>query len=311
VPWLFPTVEEVSALLRDSRRLPPVEVDEELRGWSYGEGALASTGQLVGVSDVAGGFCDKHRDVYLRYVKRVPQRDNAVLQRGRLLHEVWTRTISAVKRILYASGGQPSAAKLNSELQGFSASLSEQLAGRYRLLEPEEVRWLVEKIVSEASYTYSAALERQLSRSRYLELDGLVAAVVPLVTEFPINGERVGLSRSLRADALILPNLLVELKTRHPRPAFEAALAGYAIAFESEYAVPVDRALLLYLEADTRSERLYVKPRLLAIGNSVRSSFVEMRDKVKEILAYGEDPGISRNCPQECPYLYYCRGGGE
>jgi len=68
--------------------------------------------------------------------------------------------------------------------------------------------------------------------------------VVPLVTEFPINGERVGLSRSLRADALVLPNLLVELKTRRPRPTFEAALAGYAITFESEYAVPVDRPLL-------------------------------------------------------------------
>jgi CRISPR-associated protein, Csa1 family len=311
VPWLFPTVEEVSALLRDAKRMPPVEVDEELRGWSYGEGTLASTGQLVGVSDVASGFCDKHRDVYLRYIKRIPQRDNAVLQRGRLLHEAWTRTISAVKRILYASGSQLSAAKLSSELQRFSTLLAEQLASRYRLLEPELVKWLAEKIVAEASFTYSAALERQLSRSRYLELDGLVSAVVPLVTEFPVNGERVGLSRNLRVDALILPSLLVELKTRHPRPIFEAALAGYAIAFESEYAVPVDRALLLYLEVDTRSERLYVRPKLVALGNTLRSNFVEMRDKVKEILTYEEDPGTSKNCPQECPYLYYCRGGSR
>uniref|UniRef100_A0A7C4FD57 Type I-A CRISPR-associated protein Cas4/Csa1 n=1 Tax=Thermofilum pendens TaxID=2269 RepID=A0A7C4FD57_THEPE len=309
MPWLFPTVEEVSALLRDARRLPPVEVDEELRGWSYGEGALASTGQLVGVSDVASGFCDTHRDVYLRYVRRVPQRDNPVLQRGRLLHEAWTRTISAVKRILYASGGQLGAEKLSSELQRFPAPLAEQLASKYQQLEPGAVRWLVEKVVSEASFTYSAALEKQLSRSRYLELDGLVSAVVPLVTEFPINGERVGLSRSLRVDALILPSLLMELKTRHPRPAFEAGLAGYAIAFESEYAVPVDRALLLYLEVDTRSERLYVRPKLVALGNSLRSTFVEMRDKVKEILAYEEDPGASKNCPQECPYIHYCRGG--
>lgn len=310
VAWLFPTLEDLAALSRDLKRMPPVEVDEELRGWSYGQGAVApGGGPQVGVADVAGGFCESSRDAYLRYVARIPQRDNRVLQRGRLLHEAWTRTVSAVKKALYAAQELPSAAQLSTELRSFEAGFKESAVQRYRLLSPDAVRWLVEKVVAEAAYTYSASLERQLARSRFLELDGLASSVIPLVTEFPVDGGRVGLSRSLRLDALLLFSIPLELKTRTPRPEFEIALAGYAIALESEYEAPVDRGLLLYVEVDEERKRLFVRPKLVAIGNSLRSAFIEKRDRVKEILAYREDPGLPSRCSPECPYLHYCRGG--
>jgi len=52
-------------------------------------------------------------------------------------------------------------------------------------------------------------------------------------------------SRILRIDAVLLPAILVELKTRAIKHEHEIALAGYALAFESQYEVPVDYALIV------------------------------------------------------------------
>lgn len=302
--------EDVISLYKDMRRLPQVEVSEELRGWSYSEGLVTTPGgPLLGVSDITGGFCDKGRDVYLRYVKKVKQRDNYLLQRGRLVHEVWMRTIVEVKRSIYNLGFEATGDTLAGEASRLKDKLKAEFREKYPLIPEDEATWLIGRIVNEGYSTYSSALERQQSRSRFLEIDGLISATIPLITEFPINGERIGLSMALRADALIPPSLILELKTRPPRREFELTLAGYAMAFESQYETPVDRGLLIYVEVDTQGKRLYVRPKLLPLGDNLRSEFIERRDKLLEMILYEEDPGMSSKCPQECPYLYYCRGG--
>ncbi|MGC8987796.1 type I-A CRISPR-associated protein Cas4/Csa1 [Infirmifilum sp.] len=310
MPGLFPIIEDINSLYRDFRRMPPVEVSEELRGWSYGQGVVAPPGgPLLGVSDITGGFCDRGRDVYLRYVKRVQPRDNYLLQRGRLIHETWTRTIVEVKRSIYNHGLDASSQELANTASTLKEKLRAEFNAKHSLVPEEERTWLVDRIINEGFSTYASSLERQLSRSRFLEIDGLVAATVPLLTEYPINGEKIGLSRALRVDALIPPGLILELKTRHPRREFELALVGYALAFESEYETPIDRGLLMYVEVDPPKRRLYVRPRIIALGDALRSEFVERRDKLLELILYDEDPGVSSNCPSECPYIHYCRGG--
>uniref|UniRef100_A0A7C1CG68 Type I-A CRISPR-associated protein Cas4/Csa1 n=1 Tax=Thermofilum adornatum TaxID=1365176 RepID=A0A7C1CG68_9CREN len=310
MPGLFWILEDVLALYKDLRRLPEVEVSEELRGWSFSSGVVSSSsGSLLGVSDITGGFCEKGRDVYLRYVKKVKPRDNAVLQRGRLIHEVWTRTVALAKKKLYEGGLELTSETFQKEMTNMGERLLREMSAKYNLLNLEEVEWLTRRIFGEGIATYASALERQFSRSRYLEIDGLVSSVVPFITEFTISGERVGLSRSLRVDAYIPPSLLLELKTRPPRREFELSLAGYALAFESVYEVPVNRGLLVYVEADNVKRRLYIKPRLIDIGDGLRTEFIDKRDKLKEYLTYQLDPGKSSSCPRECPYIYYCNGG--
>ncbi|MEZ0345800.1 MAG: type I-A CRISPR-associated protein Cas4/Csa1 [Infirmifilum sp.] len=312
MPGLFFTEEDVVNLHKDLRRMPPVEVSEELRGWSYGAGVVSPPGgPLLGVSDVTGGFCDRGRDVYLRYARRVPQRDNAILQRGRLIHEVWMKTIVETKKAIYSAGLEASGNMLFTQLSSFKEKLKSESSAKYKLLDEGTINWIIERIVNEGAATYSSALDRQLSRSRFMEIDGVVAAVVPLLTEFPVSGERIGLSRALRIDALLPPNLILELKTRNPRREFELTLAGYAMAFESQYEFPVDHGILIYIEVDPEKRRLYVRPKILPIGDSLRSEFIDRRDKLVENILYDQDPGLSSNCPPDCPYLYYCRGGAD
>ncbi|MEM1697588.1 MAG: hypothetical protein QXG48_02920 [Thermofilaceae archaeon] len=105
---------------------------------------------VVGMAVASSGFCENSRDAYLRYTTRAPQRENRVIHRGRHLYEAWTRTVSAVKKALYAVQNLSSTAQLNSELLGFEASLKESAVQRYQLLLSDRLRWLAKKIIAEA-----------------------------------------------------------------------------------------------------------------------------------------------------------------
>ncbi len=160
--------------------------------------------------------------------------------------------------------------------------------------------------------TYSAAVDEVRSKSRYLRLDSLVHAAVPIIAELPIDGSMIGLSRALRVDALLPPNIMVELKTRPPRKVFELALAGYALAMEAQYGFPVNYAVLTYVHIDYGRHELIVRPKIIPVSEDLRQDFIDERDRRKEVIEYGVDPGMPRDgeCPKECPFRYYCLGGG-
>ena len=290
--------------------MPKPEIDEELRGWSYSEGILASqTKVLLGVSDIASNFCPNGRDVYLRYVRKIPPKDNQTLQKGRLIHEVWTKSLELVKKALYTVSGDLDGERLYRELMGEEETIRNEATNKYNLLNKDYVIWLVHKILESAARTYSSALDRHKGRSPYITLDGLIYLTVPLITEFPINGERLGLSRTLRIDALAPPSIIIEVKSRPPNEVFELSLAGYALAFESEYEVPIDYGILLYINVIDNERKIFSRAKLVPISAQLRTAFVEMRDRRTEVIMYEEDPGIAGSCPLECPYLKYCRGG--
>lgn len=308
---LFPTWEYVVRVSREIRRLPPVEVSDELRGWSWGESTITSSQEaLLGVSDITSGFCPTGRDVYLRYVERVREDDNAILQKGRLIHEIFERAVELVKQLIYEHGSAVTGDKLEEGMKQAGKDFLEEVIRRYPKLSREFKEWLFRRLWGEAVRTYSAALDAVKSRSKYLRVDSLVAATVPVIAEFPIDGSLIGLSRALRIDALLPPSLIMEIKTRTPRREFELSLAGYALAMESQYEIPVDHGILLYVHVDWGRREVLVRPKIVPISEGLREEFIEYRDERKEIVIYGMDPGIPKTCRKECPFIKYCSGEG-
>ncbi|MEM0233538.1 MAG: type I-A CRISPR-associated protein Cas4/Csa1 [Candidatus Nezhaarchaeales archaeon] len=283
-----------------------------MRGWSWSDSAVtSSTTWLIGVSDITGNFCPSGRDVYLRYSLKVRQSDNQVLQKGRLIHEVFSNAVTAVKRFMYSSEGKIDGEKLYELMSSMGARYKDELVDKYDLISRDEATWIFSRLWDEAARTYSVALDRALSRSAYMALESLVAAVAPLITEFPIDGSPIGLSRTLRVDAFLPPSLLVEIKSRRPSPIYELSLVGYAMAFESNYEIPVNYGILVYVDVNSDSRRIFVRPSIIPMTSKARSEFIELRDRRKEMLIYGEVPRVAERCSSECPYIHYCRGGSD
>lgn len=306
---MFFTWDDVVKFSREIRRLPQPEIDEELRGWSWSDSAVTSSSSwLLGVSDITSNLCPSGRDVYLRYVLKVKQLDNGVLQKGRLIHEVFSRAVATIKRFIYDSDGNIDGGGLYKLMSDAGVVLKDEIVNKYNLVSREEATWIFFKLWDEAARTYSAALDKALSRSAYMALESLVAATVPLITEFPIDGSLIGLSRTLRVDAFMPPSLLVEIKSRKPDPIYELSLVGYALAFESHYEIPINYGILVYVDVDFSVRRIFVRPSMVPVSSKARSEFIELRDRRKEMLIYGEIPRVAERCPAECPYLYYCRG---
>ncbi len=306
---MFLTWEDVTRLSREIRRMPQPEIDDELRGWSWGESVLSSSARwLLGVSDIVSNFCPNGRDVYLKYILKIKQKENKNLQIGKLIHEVFSEVISNVKNIIYESKGLIDGKKLYEEMKRKQQETMDNLLIKYNLINKDEASWLIDRLWDEAARTYSASLDRALSRSPYMSLESIVAITCPIITEFPIDGSLIGLSRTLRIDAFIPPSIIMELKTRRPEPIYELSIAGYALAFESQYEIPVNHGLLMYVNIDFTARKIYVKPTVVSVTSKLRSEFLELRDNRKEILEYAEDPGIPDKCSQECPYISYCRG---
>jgi CRISPR-associated protein Csa1 len=306
---MFFTWDDVVQISREIRKMPREELDEELRGWNWGSSVLASTRKaLLGISDITSGFCETGRDVYLRYNLKIRERDNPMLQNGRLIHDIFGKAIEKAKYLIYAHNGELDGEIMYQEMMDNITNIWQEIENKYTLLSKEHIEWILKKLWSEAARTYSSALDKVKSRSPYLKVESLVSATIPITTEFPINGEYIGLSRTLRIDALLYPGILVEIKTRQQKPTFDLALAGYALAFESQYEIPVDHGILLYIHIDWKNKKIYTRPEIVPISAKLRTEFIELRDERKNIIIYNQDPGLPQKCSPECPFLYYCRG---
>ena len=87
------------------------------------------------------------------------------------------------------------------------------------------------------------------------------------------------------------------------------ALAGYALCFESQYKIPVNHAVILYLVFDESGASFKVYENILRVDDGLRLEFVERRDLLAQVASSGVDPGLPDVCDAYCPYLGVCRGG--
>ena len=300
---VFFTLGDVARLCRVFRSLP-CEVSEELRGWSWGEPPLLYASDfLFSASEIANGFCDSGRLIYLRHVVKERERPNWRLRRGSLVHYVLSEASRIAKSIILGGVLDLEAFRYEFMERGRRVleACREQFKGLRGVDELFELLWV------RAVDTFSSELAKASSRSPYLSFDGLASMVVPFTCEFPVDGSLIGLSRTLRIDLMLYPNIIVEVKTRSWHPDYELGLAAYALAFESQYEIPVNYGVVLLVRIDQSKRDLKVYERIVRITDGLRQAFIDRRDSYAKIIEDSLDPGKAKRCSPDCPYLHVCR----
>lgn len=303
---MFFTWKDIKDIAERIRRTPFEGVSEELRGWRWNEPPVAPMYNVgLGVSDIVSGFCDTGRNVYLKYVLGKREAPNSILRRGSVVHMVHERAVSTAKRLIY------SLKRLTGQffLNYFMAEREKVLADALVVVGEEdrvETEWVVKSLWLKAGLTYSSQLEQALSRSKYLSRETIVSLTIPESAEFAVDGSLIGLSPTLKIDSLLPSGIIVEIKTRPYKPVYELTLAGYALAFESVYEVPIDYGLLLQVVLDRKDRAVRFYRRMIPLGDRVRMEFIERRDRLAEVVANREDPGMPETCSPACPYQHVC-----
>jgi len=266
-----------SSLRRLHRVRSQDPVEEEYRGWNWDRPPLRPRAYLgLGVSEVAYRFCPTMRDVYLRRVGVEGER-NQWLRNGELVHRVFAAASEDVRR------------ELSLGRSGWEAyeNLSRRAYARLRSLgvDARSQRWLVD--------LYKKLLLRFAADEWSLYF-----------SEYRVDGSMLGLSRNLRADALIEMGVVLEVKLGRPHESYRRALAGYALALEANYEVPVDYGILLYVTVS--GDRVGFSWEPVYVSTHLRSEFVEARDEVVDMLVSGREPPRAPACPETCPFRGVC-----
>lgn len=306
---MFFTWSSLSELSRAIRRTPFEGVSEELRGWSYSEPPVAPTySAKLGVSDIVSGFCDTGRNVYVKYVLKARQRPNPILERGSIVHAVHEYAVSQAKKLVYSLPRLSGDAYLDAFMEGLDEVKAEILAST-RAYDLEKASWLISELWRKAGLIYSAELERALARSRHLSRGSIAALIAPELAEFPVDGTLVGLTPTLRLDSLLPTGIIVEIKSRPFKEEYLLALAGYALAFESQYEVPMDFGVLLQVSVNDKRRDIKFYTRIVPVSDDLRVAFLEKRDALAEAVSTSTDPGMPDACNPACPYLHVCKPG--
>jgi CRISPR-associated protein Csa1 len=306
---LFLTIDDATSLFQRIQKTK-IDVSEELRGWHYSEYPLRPpSSSKVSVGDLSLEFCSTGRLFYLRYVERKKEGKATTLIRGKFIHSIFSSAITVAKRVILNEDAKDSSS-FSATFQEEGKKVKQSLFNEYSLLAEEEgsekLERIFDKIWSMASSTYSYQLDKTATRSPYLSLDGIASNVVPVLTEFPLDGTYLGFQKSVRVDAFLLPSLIVELKTREVRPEHKIGLAAYAMTFESLFYVPVDYVLLLNLRINKDATDLKVYEELVAISDSLRTATIEKRDNALKIVDDAVDPGKPEVCSKDCPFYEVC-----
>ena len=138
----------------------------------------------------------------------------------------------------------------------------------------------------------------------------MTSLVTPFTTEFPVDGSLIGLSKTLRIDLMIYPNIIAEVKTRSWHSDYEIGLAAYALAFESQYEVPINYGVILMVRLDPSKRDFKLYEKIVRVSDGLRQAFIDRRDTYARIVEDSIDPGKAKKCSPDCPYIHVCREEG-
>jgi len=266
-------------------------VDENLRGWSWDKPPVKPRAYLgLGVSEVAYRYCPSYRDIWLRRKLGVKSVENDLMFRGRLLHEALNLSYRYALR--YMVSGMP------------GWLIYEKIGGRWREIVNKyrlnnEYAGFVERVFKSSLLTILGEYEYEAS------VNGEYGAPI-LYSEYHVDGTPLGLSSSLSIDA-IAEKIIVDFKYGYPRDFHRLGLAGYALALESEYEVPYDYGILIYIIEKNNVFKISYTP--VYISNNLRRLFLEERDNIIDMLLEDREPQPDTKCLENCPYRRYCMGG--
>ena len=274
------TLGEIAKALKRTKIIwGSVEVSPELRGWNYDKPPVKPHAYPgLALSDFAYGYCPTYRNVYLKYVLGERGISTRPLIEGQILHAVLFKALEDFRR--YAYSGAP----MSPSLEGVSEEMRERAEALYK--------YIATRLMGE----FSHALATRLARSR----DSAVFYASPISTQITVDGAPLGMSYIV-VDGFTL-GAVVEFKFG-PAPDVEAALAGYAMAIEADWGVPVDYGIHVQITVNSTVE---YKATAYPLGDSARTKFLELRDEAIDIVIAGRDPGVAPDCPKTCPFYHIC-----
>ncbi|MEM4717795.1 MAG: type I-A CRISPR-associated protein Cas4/Csa1 [Desulfurococcaceae archaeon] len=262
-------------------------VDEELRGWNWDKPPLKPRAYLeLGVFEVASLYCETRRDIWLRRTMGVKPESSDLIVKGKYIHEAITKAIREVTRLAHQS------------------------------LEPWDIYDLSKNKWREISVDASRDLQQLVKKVYKYTLISLIGEIAyedvvhgartPLiaVSEMKVDGSNLGLSPSLSIDVLTEGGVIIDIKYGAFRDFHKLSITGYALALESEYEIPHDYGLIIYVYAQGENLKINVKP--VYVNSHLRKWFIVERDAIIDMLLEKREPPRDNNCNHTCPYYKVC-----
>ncbi len=287
-------------------------IAEELRGWNWHSTELSLPHDiLLPVWEISDRYCETGCDVFLRHVQKISPPASEEMIAGRIYHNAMAELYPTAKRLIYTQGMgicTDLAQVLMERLPEAILEAEEQMAsakgsgdGAKEVGENLKKLWTFEvsRIVS-AIYAY-------LGKYRYLSEDSLINHALPFVVEHKLDGQYLGLSSNLSADAINMGGMLIcDLKTGSKRDFHRLSATGYALVYESLYEVPINIGSTVYLSFPKNHPTPHIDRDFFIISDEVRQWFIEERDEKQDLISYEKDPGKCQ-APAGCRFKEYCR----
>jgi CRISPR-associated protein Csa1 len=286
------------------KELEKFGISEELRGYNWDSSPVepVSYDVKLSVSDFCG-VCQTMRDVYLKYVEGVKPKPNVYMLSGLAYHEVIKETLYSVKKMVYQN--PVSGTEIIEEL--FSKEIPEKICSKLDL--NGSIKENCEKLFKYLVIQCASQIDRILAKYPYADADCIVGKALPPIVERKVDGSLIGLSENLSVDFFIPYNAIADLKSGDTRDQNYIALAGYALALESDETTDINFGFIVYL----RFKNGFVSFRIrhVLIGDELRRKFLELRDEMMELVESGRDPGKPDSCPKNCCFYGVCNESGS
>ena len=280
----------VNKLLPTARE---VKVSPELRGWAWHQSPMKPYYDVkLPMYSVCSKYCPTARDIYVNQVLGVKPTLNFKVSLGKILHGVVSDSIQTFMR------GE------NIEFEEWWSKIRwEGLVGDRRLFKARARDvWNFVTTLCRAKYAQAS------SQQPYASRQDLIASALPFLIEHKVSGELLGMSGILSPDCYdYLRCIMFDLKVgAQPEEWHRLYPVGYALVMESIYEIPIDICCVVYL--NFVNGKISVRKDLFFASDNLRSWWIEERDKKMEIVALEKDPGLPKECPEDCMFLKYCRG---
>jgi CRISPR-associated protein Csa1 len=299
---------EVKKLSRDllpaSRERP---VDERLRGWNWFQSPLRpySSEVPLGVWEIASSICPTGRDVWIRHkVLRRSVPTTPQIAKGIVVHRLVSSMFLKAKKMVYM-GKYELRDDLITESEGIVERELENMRKYVKLPDEEGLRGFCRRIARWEATRIEGKVMEVRAKYPFLNEESLVQIAFPVATELAIDGSLLGLSQYLRADAAwIFGGILFDVKTDRKEDWHRIQLAGYALAFESFFEMPVDIGCVVYVSEVPEGLRVFRD--FFLITDDLRSKFLERRDELQMMLIREDEPKRAERCPKYCLFSDMC-----
>lgn len=300
---------EVRRLSRDllpaSRERP---VDERLRGWNWFQSPLRpySSDVPLGVWEIASSICPTGRDVWIRHKvigKSVPTTPQ--IARGIIVHKLVSSIFLKAKKMVYM-GKYDLRDEILAESERILERELENMRKYAKLPDEEGLREFCRRIAKWEATRIEGKIMEVRARYPFLNEESLVQIAFPVATELAIDGSLLGLSQYLRMDAAwMFGGIIFDVKTDRREEWHRLQIAGYALAFESFFEMPIDIGCVVYVSEVP--DGLRVSRDFFLIADDLRSKFLERRDELQMMLLKDKEPGRAERCPRNCLFSEICR----